>query len=50
MNTITKMPKTVRELGDMAAARGMTLSELLVELWPDSNTVGSGPLRDLTHN
>lgn len=34
MNTIT-MPKTVRELGEMAEARGMKASDLIVELWPE---------------
>ena len=34
MNTTAKMPKTIRELGDMAEARGLTAVELLGELGP----------------
>jgi hypothetical protein len=34
--TTSTMPKTIRELGNMAEARGVTVTELLVELWPDA--------------
>jgi hypothetical protein len=34
MNTITRMPKTARELGDMAERLGMTAVELLEALPP----------------